>query len=810
MQSRRQKAWFALLLVAMVLNIFSGIAAAQVPAVPPGTIAQINQLNQLNYSTDYGQKALDWIAHGTDTPVFGDKSLLSVVSLTLNAIGLAMMAWLAVIGGATYIAQTANKGVPGGQVISSFWAPIRIATATILLFPLGSGYSTLQYGVMTIAEKGNAHGSYVMGVGLDYLYDFGAYRAPGIPDGKAVLYSLIESEVCRQYINSYTGKETISIVPTTGREGGNLVAKLAYRYNEAPTWGKLNNPRNDYCGAVSFSIDHNNNYEVDALGIGNIKFWRDGQSAKDGAPPMISQGQFELLNKMQGHAASIAQRILADEGALRALQRQGQSAQSTYQQAVASLNGQIIGAAADAQKAILEYNSESQRIIANAVNTINDAKNEEDKSAGWIEQTKAMGWPALGTIFWQININQSEINKLGASFGSSITSPNVDAEWLADERFVEVSARIQGLIKQHAAIAKAQPVVTNQTLGQPDSIPSLSAIGDAGSEGDGWVDGLKSGVYEFFAAGLKSMLFKNSPDDLIINMQYFGSGLSTMAEIGWWAKTIKIRMSQGMLESAGKAAADLTNKVSGIPVIGWFARGGGAAAEGTSKGTSFVLDDVSYMLNYLILALVVVGFTLGVVLPTIPLFIWLMGVVSWMLFYIECLLVSPMWMAAHGTAEKDGWGSEHTRQGYMLMIGLYLNPILRVAGFFAIFVALKPLSWLVSWFFDYVQGVVVSGFMFIFILLGSLMISAIFVYSVMVRVFGLPSELFERGLRWINGGQEVTGDSQGEREGRTNIAAFVSKTEGAAGGVKKKGSGDGLSPTPTNPGGPPTPGGTTT
>lgn len=778
MQSHRFKAVSALLLATIALSLYSGFSFAQAPAIPPGTISQINELNQLNYSNDFGQKALDWIAHGTDTPAFGDKSLLSTVSLTLNAIGLAMMAWLAVLGGATYIAQTANKGVPGGQLISSFWAPIRIATATILLVPLPSGYSTLQYGVMTIAEKGNAHGTYVMGVGLDFLYDYGAYRAPGIPDGRAVLYSLIESEVCRQYINSYTGQETISIVSTNGPVGPNLVAKLAYRYNEAPTWGKANNPRNDYCGAVSFTIDHNNNYDV--AGLGNLKFWRDELSAKDGAPPLISKGQFDLLNKMQAHAATIAQDILADETALRALQAQGQGQQGTYEQAVASLNAKIDGAALKAQTAILEYNSDSQRLIANAVNSINDDRNKDNNSAGWREQTKAMGWPALGTIFWQININQSEINKLGASFGATSTSPNVDDEWLADERFVEVSGRIQGLIKQHASIANSQPVQTNQTLGQPSSIPSLSAIGDAGSEGDGWVDGLKSGVYEFFAAGLKTMLFKNSPDDLIINMQYFGSSLSTMAEVGWWAKTIKIRMSQGMAESFGKAAADVSNRISGIPAIGWLARSTGATAEGGAKGFSLVLGDVSQMINYLILALVVVGFTLGVVLPTIPLFIWFMGVVSWLLFYIECLLVSPMWMAAHGTAEKDGWGSEHTRQGYMLMIGLYLNPILRVAGFFAIFVALKPVAWLVSWFFDYVQGVVVSGFMFIFILLGSLMISAIFAYSVMVRVFGLPSELFERGLRWINGGQEVTGDSQGEREGRTNISAFVSKSEGAA------------------------------
>jgi len=72
---------------------------------------------------------------------------------------------------------------------------------------------------------------------------------------------------------------------------------------------------------------------------------------------------------------------------------------------------------------------------------------------------------------------------------------------------------------------------------------------------------------------------------------------------------------------------------------------------------------------------------LAIVLPCIPLFYWFMGVVSRILFYVECLIISPIWLAAHGTAEKECWGTEHTRQGYMLMIGLYLNPILRCAGF---------------------------------------------------------------------------------------------------------------------------------
>ncbi len=147
-------------------------------------------------------------------------------------------------------------------------------------------------------------------------------------------------------------------------------------------------------------------------------------------------------------------------------------------------------------------------------------------------------------------------------------------------------------------------------------------------------------------------------------------------------------------EVAERAHRDAVGAATAVPMVG--AATGLAASVGAfllSTPASFAANlGVGYMkfVSTLVVPLMIAGFALAVVLPTIPLFFWLMGVVSWMLFFVECLLVSPSWLAAHGTAEKDGWGSEHTRQGYMLMIGLWLNPILRVAGFFAIFLVLIP------------------------------------------------------------------------------------------------------------------------
>jgi hypothetical protein len=177
-----------------------------------------------------------------------------------------------------------------------------------------------------------------------------------------------------------------------------------------------------------------------------------------------------------------------------------------------------------------------------------------------------------------------------------------------------------------------------------------------------------------------------------------------------------------------------------------------------------------------------------------------MGIVSWLLFYVECLLISPIWLAAHGTAEKEGWGTDHTRQGYMLMIGLYLNPILRTAGFFTILVILFPLGTLVRWFGSYLAGVIATGAITSpLMVVGSMLILAFVGYTIANRVFSLPNELFEKGLRWVNGGQEVTGDENSATKINAMIGNFGYKAEGAMReGNRPKGD-PGHSSTPTNP-----------
>jgi len=395
----------ALLLVALAATAYAGAAVAD---------------------DSYGQRLLNFIAHGTENPAGDEKSLLSTVSLTLNAIALTLMAWLAIIGGATYVFQTANKGVPGGQVISSFWAPIRISTATILLIPLASGYSTLQYGVIKMAEVGNHYGNEVASKGLKYLAENGAYRPPLLSDPTMMIAGWIGSEVCRQYINSYQQGERVRPVARSQESLASVKYLYSYDYAELEGAREASYPRRAYCGALT--IDMPREITTDTAHTRAV-------------PAKVVRKLNEIVAEMQPRVAEIASMILYDEAALRSLQNNGQSAQSSYESKASAVPEQIEGAAGKYVALVADYNTKVTAVVASSVNEVYT----DNAGRNWQEEITELGWMALGTAYWQVSQSQEKINALAKLLTPSYQEPQMDRNFDSDQRFSDVSLRLQGL-----------------------------------------------------------------------------------------------------------------------------------------------------------------------------------------------------------------------------------------------------------------------------------------------------------------------------------------------------------------------------
>ena len=619
---------------------------------------------------DFGQQVINFLTSGSYRTAAGvsEKSLMSVVSLTLNAIALTMMAWLALVGGATYIAQTANKGVPGGQIISSFWAPIRISTATILLIPLSSGFSTLQYGVITIAEKGNSAGSSLSAKGLQYISENGTYRPPIMTDASTVVLGWVGSEVCRQYVNSYMKREAVVL---ESRRKSTLTVEIylqSYDFNELPGSREAAYPRRGYCGSLAVEMP-----KQDLL---------NAKAHNRVVPGKVFENYGRLVQQMQPAVAEIAALILADEKALRTLQRNGASAQPAYESASDAVAQQVGVASARYVALVDEYN---RRIAAIVATSVNEVYADNARGVSWKDEITELGWTSLGTAYWQIAQSQERINSLAKLLSGRYQEPQLDKNFETDERFIEVGLRLQGLKRYADEVAKAAP----------DPKTHIISIEAAGADGN--ADFFKKMLASIGSGIMRSLVFNESEGDLITSMQYTGSVMSSTVDAAVHATIWGNATAKSLEKTTSFTASNLANSASQLPLVGAFFGGGataaGSVAVASTTFASELIGGYARLVQGLLFPLMICGFFLAVVLPAIPLFFWLMGVVSWMLFFIECLLVSPMWMAAHGTAENDGWGSEHTRQGYMLMIGLFLNPVLRSAGFFAIFLADSTVIW---------------------------------------------------------------------------------------------------------------------
>lgn len=804
------------LLFAFIFSVSTAFASAggATPEVTPEFEDAVTDLTNKHSNSDYGQQIINWISFGKpDNVKFGDKSLLSTISFSLNAIALVMMAYLSLLGGLTYIIQTANKGTPGGQVISSFWMPIRIASATILLVPLASGYSTIQYGVITVAEKGNAHGSYLMDQGIDYIAANGVYRPPAMESSKEVVYGLIFSELCKSHIDTKENRTAVNIVKTGNNllkgELGATQDTLRMSYDKFPAVDKSGNfivsffkslipsfPKRGYCGELTIDTP-------DA----DIGAFRKGTAAQTSKPYFLfSSSDYEddggilateeLIKYIEGtvipKARDIAKKLNSDGVELRKLQKKGgEAAQSTYERNQKSAEKNATGLASEINKMIVDYDNEMQKIVQSTVMKIN--KRNSTKGAGgstttnkessgeapWVKQVKEAGWPALGAVFWQISKNQEATNYLAKRIKATHTEPKMDAEYENDEQFMTLYARLGELIKSAKDEKKS---AAKRTF-------DMSSIKFAGS--DGSAGEAKSKFTGMFQGLMMALFIPEDDGDLITKLQYSGSVLVSVTDLISNAAMIGDAVGRTTVSTSESTFLGQVIAASAAPLAG-AATGTAATILGRLVATPVTLSgniarNYAQFASTLVIPLLIAGFALAVVLPAIPLFFWLMGVLSWMLFYVECLLISPMWLAAHGTADKDGWGTEHTRQGYMLMIGLYLNPILRVAGFFAIFLVLIPLGKMISWLSEYLTGIVSSGWLSPVMIVGSMVILAVFAYSAAVRVFSLPNELFERGLRWVNGGQEVTGDSGAEQQNRMIIAQVGGKAQSAASEAKSLG-----------------------
>jgi conjugal transfer/type IV secretion protein DotA/TraY len=197
-----------------------------------------------------------------------------------------------------------------------------------------------------------------------------------------------------------------------------------------------------------------------------------------------------------------------------------------------------------------------------------------------------------------------------------------------------------------------------------------------------------------------------------------------------------------------------------------------AAATGALTGGA-VATVVFTTLAMPLTAFIATGAMLTYILPNLPFMIWIGIIIGWTIMVVEAVIAAPLWAVMHLHPNGDdltGRGGN----GYMLLLGLLLRPVLIIFGLIASIVLSGLFGQLVNKvFFDvFSANMGDSGVGFFAMIFGTGIYAAIMM-TVIKQTFNLMHVIPDQLMRWIGGGGEQLGQYAGgfSGEGMAKAAA---------------------------------------
>ena len=175
-----------------------------------------------------------------------------------------------------------------------------------------------------------------------------------------------------------------------------------------------------------------------------------------------------------------------------------------------------------------------------------------------------------------------------------------------------------------------------------------------------------------------------------------------------------------------------------------------------------------------------------VVLPTMPLVMWIVGCLGYLIYVVEALVASPFWMVMHSHPDGDevfGKGAS----GYPIVMTIVLYPSLMVFGLAAGMQIVHAMGW-ITWTLALpaITATLGESSLLLTSLLGVLLIYGMLVLALIYKSFSLVHELPNSILQWMGVGSHFA--DLGERDAMNSIGAMKAEGVGVVGvltGAKK-------------------------
>ena len=787
MKITKQNKWFIVLLITYIATSLVQQVAI---AAPWGT-------DETNTNT-IGSYIIHTLWGGGD---INDQqnSLLGSVAFVINTACLAAVAFLTVTSGLSFLAHTAKTGIPGGNVISSFWGPLRMAVTVFMLIPLGNGYSSIQYTMVALAELGDSMGDIANSKTVNYLAEKGTVTNFQVDSGPEILNAMIASELCTAYLNEWVQLTERSDKSRTVIENGHIYD--SYTIYKSSIDYSLKADKKDYkkvCGSVAIETHKptlgKEGLDLSDFGAGSF-YWNlmtvvEGEEA---AAQAFHQRLYYLMGDIQPTAQKIAKQIASDSQAIISALDDPSSINSANLPTNDEIVERLLSSANDYESAIKHWNQGVRSAAANAISIYMtgadsvsmsqmNCKDDISLDSGcqmtfdrdklhWLNQAEANGWIALGLQFWsfgQMTVKARE--KIEIDINKS--DPNFSGLPIDEARLQQLNGRLNVLIEH----------INNKTgdkyILQRPAYEHFNAVKDSNLIED---DDTVSRILDIFHAPITAITYSASKiveDDPLIGMQTMGHTIMNTAETLFMV-IIGTKIASEFVNTDQKKGSIVGNVASKFPLIG-------SIMDKVTRGIKAVSDILWNLGSPIALGLLIAGIYLAYYLPFLPVMYWLSTAFGWVIFILQSFAIGPMWMAAHAIAEGDGFSSQQARQGYVLITSLLARAPLMVFAFCASLALMLFVGIFIAMVVPYISGVSSSGFAgisAIFVSIGLIGIMGNILISRSSQViYEIPSE----GLRWINGGHDVFGEKEQEHNTR---ALFMSTTstlrEGASNLARK-------------------------
>ena len=554
------------------------------------------------------------------------------------------------------VAETSNLLSQG---MSSIFL-VRIGFAAIMMFPLGSGFSTGQAAVVQAAMWGIGmakvvYTNAVQAIGPDSM----VLADPMIPGTQTVVLGLMENELCRALINQASANPDLVPEPTAIQSapapGGLPGGYITWSYSLSPG----NETGSPTCGTVTIQQPNQNATNIAGVAL-------DMTGTQRSILTQVLQG--DIIPTVESVAANFWQTKQAE--ALAPLQ-------GVLQQATADYTSLLTSAATSKMQGLRAALSADQARAGN----VGLIQNES--------QLSALGWSSAGAYYLEFaRLNGSTLSLLSAT-------PNVNPpsfEGLSPSLASDIAPLVQS---GSAFLTKlATYVQTTDGLDTPGGNADLFSGATPGEDGASAIEQvfrklhLTERVLYLFTEGMSPT--GNQWTDPFSGLMQLGHKMILTAMVALGAA--------GLLSSTTGTAA-----TTAFNVLTLNFSAAGAAVVG-----HLLMQFLATPIFLGCMALLVPGLTIAFVLPMIPWVMWMAGVTGYLILVCEAVIAVPLWMLAHMTFEGAGLHGRAS-EGYGLLFNVLFRPVLMLVGLFLGYFVFAAMSWLIRESFGIAAGFVLQN-----------------------------------------------------------------------------------------------------